>query len=453
MISVSARARRGRRRTLGGLTGLLILLGATAAALPEAGCASRRAAAPVPTPAPQPVSPADKLAAAGFKVEKIDLVPDPSEVRRTADASNGFGFDLLRRLSSASSGGGNVFLSPSSVFTSLALAQSGATEGLVQGAMAKVLGLSGQNRDAIDRAANDLREALISEDPRVLVLMTNALFVDKGIKVSEEFVRSAQSRYRADIGMVDFKQPAAADAINTRIKEATRGNIPQLVSASDLAPPTAAVLTNTLYFKGLWAQPFKKEDTDPGTFTLADGSTKQVPLMVADSRETDVLRGVKGFEGAVRLPYGNARYALYAFLPEEGKNPADFARQLNASSWRKWRDRFKKESISFKFPRFKAEFATELSPALAQQGMGAAFKEGSFTPMGIPNSALQKVKHKVVLEVDEQGTTAAAATGVVLETLSASLDDLTFDRPFFVAIGDEDTGSVLFAGIVNDPTQ
>jgi len=372
---------------------------------------------------------------------------DASLASMTA-AGTDFGFRLLRRLILAP--GGNVFFSPHSVSGALKMAMAGAG-GETRRGMAAALGLGAMTPDQIDRASELLQSALSRQDPQVQLSVADALWANSASKFSADFEQRCRQFYGAHAATLDFGPPAAADVINGWVSRNTQGKIARLVSHSDIAQATA-VLTNAVYFHGLWRTPFDGDDTHDAPFTLTGGATKTVALM----RQTDTLPYLDSADfQAVSLPYGSGRVSLVVFLPKPSISLDTFLGTLDAGAWEGWLGEVRPTRLALFLPRFKAEYRVTLNAALMDMGMEAAFGIGAdFRPMGLGGSMLGPVIHKAVLEVDEEGTVAAATAVVMMRSAMSRPDPvpvMRVDRPFFCAIRDTETGALLFAGAIRDP--
>ncbi len=365
-------------------------------------------------------------------------------------AGNDFGFKLLARLAQATDG--NVFFSPLSVSCGLTMALAGAG-GRTRRGMTAALGLGAMTPDQSDRASGLLQSALSSQDPQVQLSVASALWANTTTRFSADFERRCREFYGAHVATLDFGSPAAVDAINGWVSRNTGGRIARLVSYSDIAQATAA-LTNAVYFHGLWQTPFEGDDTHDAPFTLTSGATKTVALM----RQIGSLPHLDSADfQAVSLSYGSGRVSLVVFLPKPGISLEAFIGTLDAETWERWLGAMRPARLALLLPRFKAEYRATLNSALADVGMGAAFDIGAdFRPMGLGGSLLGPVIHQAVLEVDEEGTVAAAATAVVMMRSlfrPNPVPVMRVDRPFFCAIRDDETGALLFAGAIRDPQQ
>jgi serine protease inhibitor len=367
-------------------------------------------------------------------------------------ADTRFAFKLFAALARQEQGR-NVFISPTSVALALLMAYNGA-RGETQRAMAAALELGGMSLDEINRACADLMQALEQLDPQVRLAIANSLWGRKGISFQPDFVERNEQFYRAEIAELDFADPRAPATINDWVRRNTNGRIERIVDQIDGA--TVLFLIDAIYFKGDWARRFDKRLTDDGAFTLLDGRRKQHPLMRQSGMYSYYEGG--GFQ-AISLPYGAGRLCMDIFLSASDSNLEAFQRQLNPKSWDSWLPQFRQSEGMVALPRFKLEYEATLNDALASIGMAVAFdpRRADFSGMcqsPIPRLSIDQVKHKTFVEVNEEGTEAAAVTSVGIR-LTSFVPKHTFtmivDRPFFFAIRDTHTGAILFMGSIVDP--
>jgi serine protease inhibitor len=319
-------------------------------------------------------------------------------------------------------GSGGVVLSPASVQSALTALRPG---------------VSGAARAALDEVpAPELREL---DDEGVVLALAQAIWIDEGRELL------------ADLGIdaltLDFRDPDAPNRINAWAAEHTRGMIPRVIETLD--PDEVFALADAAYFDGSWTRPFDPTDTEPGPFTRPDGTAVDVPTMHAygsfEYFEDDDLQ-------AVRLPYGNTGEVCFvAVIAREGLAPP------RIDDWQTLQTSHRTGSIAL--PRFSAQSRLELSDALMALGLGPVFTEGGdfdglFSGGGA--KALGRVLHSARVDVDERGTRAAAVT--VLTAIATAYRpetpfELQLDRPFLWAVEDRQTGTLLFLGIVTDPSQ
>ena len=358
-----------------------------------------------------------------------------------------FGFNLFSELVREDAGK-NVFISPLSISIALGMTYNGAA-GKTQEAMAKALGLKGMKLEKINPGYAGLMKDLKSSDPRVELLIANSLWARREVKFEPDFLKRNKEFYKARITTLDFADPGSPGAINKWVSENTKGKIKKIVEQID--PQTVMFLINAIYCRGKWSCEFDKSRTKDDIFYLLDGTEKSVPMM-SQSGRYQYYRG-KGFQ-AVSLPYGDGRMSMYIFLPDEGSSLSDFLAGLNRENWGKWLPLFHYMEGDIRLPRFKLEYEKSLNNALESLGMGIAFDPGKADFRGMSDTTLyiQSVLHKAVVEVNEEGTVAAAVTSVMMGITSVP-ERFTFivNRPFFFAIHDNQTNSLLFMGAVVKP--
>ena len=362
---------------------------------------------------------------------------------KASNSVNRFGFRMLSQLATQS--GRNVFISPLSISSALTMTWNGAG-GETAAEMAKALELSGIDQEPANRGFQALMEGLKQKNPKAQVDIANALWL--GRQPNPKFLQTVQSFFAAEASQVNFANAEeAAGRINSWVKEKTREKIDRILSAQDLGANTDIVLTNAIYFKGVWTTQFDPKRTAEGEFVLADGSRKKLPMMAGEKIPLKSL-SEKAFQ-AVSLPYGDGRYRMYLFVPSRETALGGFLASLTADKWQEWMGRFRDDRKTIVIPRFKVETEQSLVEPLKALGMKLAFGGGDFGPMGFPGSFISEVKHKALMEVNEEGTVAAAATAVVV-TRGGEIPFIV-NRPFLAAIRDERTGALLFIGAIHDP--
>jgi serpin B len=370
--------------------------------------------------------------------------------QRLIGANTRFGFKLYAELARRSEGK-NLFISPTSISMALAMTYNGAVAE-TKDAMAQTLEIQSLNHDELNRGFSALRAALTGTDAKVKLQIANSLWGKQSIRFNPDFIQRNRRFYGAEVTTLDFGDPASPGKINAWVKDKTAGKIDKIIDQID--PQAVLYLLNAIYFKGTWADEFKKSDTKDEPFKIA--GSPSVPIM-HQSGKYQYLENPK-FQ-AVALPYGGNRASMYIFLPAEGSSLAEFHRSLTAQNWAQWMSQFAKLQGDIGVPRFKLEYEMLLNDPLKALGMGVAFDADRANFTGIADSSenisISRVKHKTFVDVNEEGTEAAAVTSVEMVTTSAIRVQKTFrmivDRPFFFAIRDNQTGQVLFMGSVADP--
>jgi serine protease inhibitor len=217
-----------------------------------------------------------------------------------------------------------------------------------------------------------------------------------------------------------------------------------------------AVLINAIYFKGTWTHEFDKNETDARPFHVRDGSVKIVPLM-AVTEEFSYLENEK--LQAITLPYGDGEMSMKVFLPKENSSLEEFKTMLTSENWAAWQKEFEVEKGTILLPKFRLEFEASLNEALKSLGMATAFDENAnFTKMINEDDhvSITNVKQKTFIEVNEEGTEAAAVTGIEMGITSAPINQpfhMEVNRPFFFAITEDATDTILFMGSISNPEQ
>ena len=373
----------------------------------------------------------------------LDLIGD-SSLSNVASANTTFGFKLLKDLQKRQPDT-NIMISPLSISIALTMTYNGAV-GETQRAMADVLEIESLSIDTVNRSNAALRDSLENTDPKVEIAIANSIWSRQGVEFNPIFLDRNREFFGAEIGSLNFNNPQAPEVINGWVDSNTNGKIKQIVQRID--PGTLIFLINAIYFKGSWQKEFDKSATRDGIFHLSNGGEKRVKMMYRKGAYP-YFRG-ENFEAA-RLPYGEGRVSMYIFLPDRDSNLDDVIKQLNVENWSTWISQFHetKEDSEMILPRFKLEYEVKLNDALTALGMGIAFgNDADFGGMGT-QLFISEVRHKTIIEVNEEGTEAAAVTAVVgVKSLPPAF---RVDRPFFFAIHDDTTQTLLFMGIVVEP--
>ncbi len=388
----------------------------------------------------------DKQAGIQIKQTQAAVAVSPADLPQ---AANRLGFDLLAELVEKSPGE-NVFISPYSIHTALCMAWSGARGGTAA-AMAKAMHLAGAQAIDVMSSSLSLKSGLASADTLVRFEIANSLWSKQGLPLRPEFKAGVERYFEGRAQELDFAGPQALGTINGWVKEKTNGKIEKIL---ERIPPDAALyLINAVYFKGKWQVQFDQALTREQDFFPPGGQAQRMPFMRQDG-EYQYLRG-KDFQAA-RLPYGNGRFAMYLFLPDRRDGLGEFLRSVNAENWSGWLSGFAKAKGHIELPRFKADYFRDLVPALDKLGMGPAFGQAAdFSGMAPAGLTIDEVLHKTVVEVNEEGTEAAAVTSIGVKFTSVRPEPEPFrmvvDHPFLMAIVDGGTGSILFIGAIYGP--
>jgi serpin B len=381
---------------------------------------------------------------------------DPDRSAEILVQGNGtFALDLYARVKD---GEGNRFLSPFSISCALAMTYAGAQEETAL-QMAKAMHFTlppGKLHPAFHRLISELnsRTASPSGDKQaagVQLLTANALWAQTGERILSDFQKRIEINYQGGLEQVDFRR-APADAlrtINTWVEERTSGKIKDLLKPGHIDSQTMLILTNAIYFKALWDTPFDEHATAPADFQASDHDPVRVDMMKLTGRFRYLDE--KTFQ-ALELPYLGNGQAMVILLPKTNDGLAELEASLSFTMLEGWLKKLSSHRVNVSLPRFKLTAELELKGALSELGMPLAFQPRKADFAGITGTrdfAISAVVHKAFVEVQEKGTEAAAATGVVMK--SAAMVPSTpavfrADHPFFFLIRDTRTGSLLFLG-------
>jgi serpin B len=382
------------------------------------------------------------------------------------DGNNKFALELFAKLQSTK---GNLFFSPYSISSALAMTYAGARN-QTESQMAEVLHFPVSANVKTDSASKFLldRQQFATEFGKLIkdlnnrgqkgaytLTVANALWGQKGYGFLKEFLELIESSYDGRLNEVDFVRAAeeARKTINSWVEKKTNGKIKNLISQGVLNSMTRLVLTNAIYFKGNWAQQFKENRTQDAPFTLADGQKTDVAMMNQKAdfgyMETDTFQ-------ALELPYVNQELSMVILLPKKFDALDEFEKTLTLENLTQWLAKIHKREVVVFMPKFKMTSQFGLASVLKSMGMEDAFSSSAdFSGInGKRDLFISAVIHKAYVEVNEEGTEAAAATGVVMRLTSVGPTPIPVfraDHPFLFLIRDNLTGSILFIGRVANP--
>jgi serpin B len=369
-----------------------------------------------------------------------------SAIEKVAGSYNAFGLKLLAQ-TRQSVPGKNVFLSPAGLAFALSMAANGAQGETLRQMMAALQ----QEAGAPD--LNEANQALLGHlsklNAKIKLEIANSLWTARDAKIKPAFLDVSRQFYQAEVASVDFKDPATAQKINDWCSDHTHGKVPKMVQ-----PPLDAnrlILLDAIYFKGDWTVPFDKKLTRDLPFTLGNGQTVTHPRM---SRTGDFEYYEDDAFQAVRLPYEGRAVSMYVFLPK--KSLAEFLQNLTMANWERWINQLRSRKGAVELPRFKLENEYDLKHVLEALGMPVAFtRRANFHGISDESLYIDWVKQKTYVDVNEEGTEAAAVTGLGFRASVARRGEPPFrmvvDRPFFLAIRENPSGAMLFLGAIVDP--
>jgi serpin B len=300
----------------------------------------------------------------------------------------------------------------------------------------------------INQGYRDLIQLLTGLDRTTEMRIANSLWGANGFAMRPQFTDAARTWFDAEVQSLDFHSPAAVGTINDWVKAKTAGRIPKLLDT--IRADEVLFLINAIYFKGSWRIPFDRGKTRDAPFTGADGTARQVPMMNLDAMP--LRYAATSTYQAVDLLYGNGAFAMTVLLPSSGGTPAGVLAGFDPAAWSALVDQLEERKVALGLPRFRVEYGARLYDALTALGMGVAFDDQRADLSGIADVGsrrlyISRVDQKAFVEVNEEGTEAAAATNVGVGLTSAP-PAMIVDRPFLFMIRERFSGTIMFVGIV-----
>lgn len=371
--------------------------------------------------------------------------------RKMVDAGNDFACDLLRAVGTGQQSDGSIVMSPVSVSHMLGMLGRGAQGETLQ-QINDVAGLSGTPQD-INAYFKKLVTQVPKADPLVTVTIAGSINVNKGLGycIEPQYEADMLGYYNAQAQALDFTQPGSVNVINNWCKNSTHGMIPTALNKLD--PSATMCLLGAVYFKAQWTDKFDARETRDRKFTLENGRTLQRKMM---HRKSKAQYGENDLCKMLCLPYGNDGYSMHVLLPHEGKTVDAVINSLNAKTLKKQQNNMTTREVDILMPRFTVTSEINLNGVLAAMGMPLAFDEhaAEFPYMATWQDErtylyVSMMKQKAKIEVDEEGTKAAAVTVTVMRNRSAAPSQgYTFHatRPFVYYIVENSTGTILFMG-------
>jgi serpin B len=376
-----------------------------------------------------------------------------TEVKNMVRDNTQFAADLYGQLAKQP---GNLFFSPYSISSALAMTYGGA-RGKTAQEMATTLHFN-MPSEKVHEAFAAINSQLRGDGKRAFALsVANALWAQKGYVFHPEFVQLTQKYYGAGFETVDFRNATeeARETINHWVEKETHDKIKDLLPTGTLTPATRLVLTNAIYFKAAWENAFAAAQTKPAPFTTGG---KEIDVSMMHRLNKTSYLATDAFQ-MLELPYQQEELSLIVLLPKQADGLGAVERQLNAVRLEQWLRDAKRYEVDTFLPKFKITAQFKLKDVLTALGMGGAFRRGAdFTGMSTAEDlVIDQVIHKAFIDLDEKGTEAAAATAVTIRALGApvpeKLERVTFraDHPFMFLIRENHTGSVLFMGRLENP--
>ena len=361
---------------------------------------------------------------------------------KTPENNNDFACKLFRTINEQKKG--STIVSPISVSYLLGMLNEGA-DGETRQQITDVLGLGGSVQEINEYFKKMMHEAQ-SVDPSVTLKSANCIYFKLGMRINPLFKADMQNYYDANVETINFNSSNIVNKINSWSKAHTDGMIPKLVTKGELNHLAVMYLLNAVYFKASWTDKFDPMSTRDIDFITHEGKTVKRPMM---HRRGIVAYGKNDLCKMLCLPYGNKAYSMVVLLPNEGKTTDDIIRNLSAQKVKEWQSQMRTEDVNILIPRFTTESETHLEAILSSMGMPRAFRDDAEFPNMIQKEGLSvsMMKQKAKIEVNEDGTEAAAVT--IAEMISFGVHDYEYfhaTRPFVYYIMEKSTGAIYFMG-------
>ena len=381
-------------------------------------------------------------------IKSLDLSKKSLEL---LESDNAFGLELFAAVMQEAEEGENVMISPLSVALALGMTYNGSAT-TTREAMEATLKLQGFTEGEINDGYKDIIDQLLDLDPKVVMQIANSIWYREGFTVEEDFISTNEEHFYAEIRELDFSRTDAKDIINQWVSDHTNELIEEII---DMIPPEAVMyLINAIYFKGSWTYEFDPEETELRPFYPDQVSSVDVSTM---RQEAALHYFQNNLFQCVDLPYGDNQYSMLVFLPSGDNTCDDIRAELSSDNLNTWSNQFAETNVLVQMPKFKFETFKLLNDPLTGMGMGIAFTDSAdFTRINhAGNLFISRVLHKTFIDVNEEGTEAAAVTAVEISLTSAGGGTQTVpfiaDKPFLFLIREKSTGSILFIGKLSQP--
>ena len=393
---------------------------------------------------------------AGKNSEVLEISNDvkfgEKDYEQVVSAINELGFKLVAGVEADENN--NMFISPMSLFMALSMVYNGA-DGVTKEEIAKTLQVEGIEVNELNKANASMMSMLDKETDQIQLDAANSIWLNEAYHFQKDFAEHNKVYFNAEIEEIDITNSKSPKRINDWVKNSTNNKIKEIVD-SPLDPNLVAILINAIYFKGNWAYEFDEKETVTRSFKLEDGATKDVPLMVLNEKLAYMEN--EDFQ-AVTLPYGDGEMSMKVFLPRENVSLDEFKKTVTNENWTLWNTEFNFKNGMIMLPKFQLEYEVLLNEMLKELGMNSAFGEdANFTKMIKEEDPvwISGVKQKTFIDVNEEGTEAAAVTSITMETTSMVIDEpfqMEVNRPFFLTITDDETDTILFMGSIANPQE
>ena len=373
------------------------------------------------------------------------VCPTEESLVHIVSASTNNAFPLFSEVDAITEANENFTISPLSLSEALAIASNGAN-GDTRKQIAEIIGVNGMSKETVNETFNSLNDYLANADSKTTFSIANSVWIDEGFEVKPEFLND--KKLIGETFYQNLSSTKTMNDFNNWCDTKTNGCIKKVLS-EPLSGDCMMVIANALYFKGMWKYQFDKDNTTEKDFNNSDGTKSKVKMM---SQKCKFLAYSGENMDMVELPYGNENFCMDVILPHEGKNLDECMKNftLNTFLYEYVKDS-KQTDVVVQMPRMKLECTKSLVKPLKAMGMTDAFLDGKADFTGISDSRIfiSDVKQSTYVNVDEEGTEAAAVTTVELtQKANDNVSEFRMDRPFTYIIRERTTGTILFMGKV-----
>jgi serpin B len=383
------------------------------------------------------------------QAKDIDLTAKQKEI---VIAGNGFSLGLLQKIDSIEADN-NYMISPLSIDYALAMTANGAKNNTLD-QMLNSMEFAGFELAEFNGYFGYIMDEIVNLDEDVNLSIANSIWYRNGFTVLPEFISVNQDYYDAEVSAIDFDAANAPDIINNWVSDATNGKIPDIID--NIGNNVVMYLINAVYFFGTWKYEFDQSETQKQDFYVSESLTTEVDMM---KMEAELKYYSDADLSMVEIPYGHGNFVMDVILPAGDNSTGDVISNLNNEKWQELCIGLVARNSILSLPKFKFDFENNLVPPLQALGMTDMFIDGLADFSGINGTGglyVSAIKHKTYIDVNEEGTEAAAVTSVEMAVTSVNPDSplyITVNRPFVFVIRELSTGVILFTGVVNNPVE
>lgn len=379
--------------------------------------------------------------------KNIELPQNAAEVTQ---AGNRFAFDFLHQAVQDDPDQNNKLISPLSIYLALSMTYNGA-DSTTRDAIKHALNLDNVSINDLNKTCQALIEQLPAADNKVIMSIANSIWYSDSKQPLPAFLTTTHEFYHATVNALDFGNSESVNTINKWASDNTQQKITSILERID--PDALMFLINAIYFKGNWQYIFDKNATQNRAFTLGDNSTVSIPFMNLRAEGLGYF-GDSAMQ-MVQLPYGGGNFNMYVIVPRNATPINEFASGIDAASFQTWQSGMRASEVSISLPKFKYSYSVkDMKAVLAKMGMEIAFSDrADFSKMYDVGAKITEAVHKTFIEVNEEGTEAAAVTSIGIGPTNIGPVTMNVDRPFLYIIAEKTSNTVLFTGIVNNPEE